>query len=192
MLENDTLRNLPYVCQADSFTVTVSGMHYHSGYTLDSVRHIYRNDSLLIRIHYKEGPGFSVLSPFKLPIRFATPQPSFYTIYSRRFVNAVLTGHGTSNIGICTSVSGLTRTNNKPEFLNVFPNPTRNSLTIGFAAKHRSGLVILTDISGKMIRKEYFKETKAIQLDLGDLKAGIYLLSLQTESGITVQKIIKQ
>lgn len=189
--ETDTLSNFPYVCQADSFTVTVAGMHYSSGYLLDSVSHTYRNDSLLINIYYSFQTGFTVLSPFQLPLRFGTPQPALYTIYSKRFTNGLFMGQGTSRIGICTAISGLPLKANDLNNLNIYPNPVQQILNIKIPGQAQGVTVQLSDLTGREILKRNFNKTEKLQLNLEKLPAGVYLLHLETEKSKTLRKIVK-
>ncbi|MBK0401640.1 T9SS type A sorting domain-containing protein [Adhaeribacter sp. BT258] len=73
----------------------------------------------------------------------------------------------------------------------VYPNPTENLLNIEIAEKTQNVTALLSDITGKVILSRNFKATEAKQLNIQNLKPGIYLLTLQTEKGQAVRKIIK-
>jgi hypothetical protein len=189
--DTDTLSNFPYVCQADSFTVTISGLHYMGGHTLDSVSHVFRNDSLVINIYYTWVSGTASFSNFYLPLRFGTPQPALYTIYSKRFTNLYFEGQGTSSIGVCTTVSGLKNETPQEISARIFPNPTQNLLNLEIPERVLAVSVQLTDLTGKTILSKDLKTADQKQLNLENLKPGIYLLILQCEKGKTVRRIIK-
>ncbi len=187
--ETDTLKNVAYICQVDSFTVTVSGMHWMAGNILDSTAHSYRNDTLLINLYYKFGAGLGVLSPFQIPLRFQSPQPGFYIIHSNRFQNGMLLGKGTSTIGVCTMVSGLSQESSSFEKLKVYPNPTQNILIL--ECNENDITTQLSDLTGRTILSQNFKHTEQKQLYIGKFKPGIYLLTIKTENGKSVKRIIK-
>lgn len=75
------------------------------------------------------------------------------------------------------------------ESLSVFPNPAFNHLFV--KSDMQINLIILTDISG---REVFFKEvgSQEINLDLSEIKEGIYLLTAFTSSGVHYKKVLVQ
>jgi hypothetical protein len=188
----DSVSNVPYICQADSFTVTISGTLPSTGFTLDSVRHIYRNDTLLIRLNYSFLAGFHVLYPFQLNLKFATPPSTGpYTIFSDRFHNGVSTAQGTSHIAVCSPLSVIPEAAVNGLKINVYPNPTSNLLNIEIPDNAKTPTAQLSDLAGKVLLTRQFQANKQKQLHLENLPVGIYFLNLETEIGKTVRKIIK-
>ncbi|WP_339659542.1 M1 family aminopeptidase [uncultured Polaribacter sp.] len=72
------------------------------------------------------------------------------------------------------------------EKLELFPNPVHDFLTI----KPTNNLTILTSTIYTLLGKKIL-ETKNTQLNLSQLKAGIYIIKVDTNSGILHKKIIK-
>jgi aminopeptidase N len=72
------------------------------------------------------------------------------------------------------------------EKLELFPNPVHDFLTI----KTTNNLTILASTIYTLLGKKVL-ETKNTQLNLSQLKAGIYIIKVNTDSGILHQKIIK-
>ncbi|MFA6261671.1 MAG: M1 family aminopeptidase [Bacteroidia bacterium] len=70
--------------------------------------------------------------------------------------------------------------------LQVFPNPSSGMLEI--KSNGRNGMLFLSDIAGR----ELFHLPLASQLNIEDLEAGTYFLTLKTNEGSTTLKIIKQ
>jgi Secretion system C-terminal sorting domain len=76
--------------------------------------------------------------------------------------------------------------------VKVYPNPTTQSVelllpyAIGFE-------YVLTDISGKMIKKENIIPTNLYSIEMGNLSGGVYFLSVKTnDNQIFTKKIVKQ
>jgi len=74
----------------------------------------------------------------------------------------------------------------------VYPNPTKNSLTIGSSLDLDQSVISVFDIAGRRVLN--FKLTNNINsIDVSGLSAGEYILRVITkENGISSQKFIKQ
>jgi len=156
------------------------------------VSHSYRNDSLLINIYYSLRAGFGVLSPFKLPLRFVTPQPSRYTIYTKRFTNGNFIAQGTSQIGVCTTVSGIKQPDAETPGLKIYPNPAQAYLQAELPESNMPAIIILTDMSGKMLfTKKVQPNQHTISLNMKQLPAGLYLLQYRSAEIMLTRKFLK-
>ncbi|RZJ71394.1 T9SS type A sorting domain-containing protein [Flavobacterium sp.] len=69
----------------------------------------------------------------------------------------------------------------------IYPNPVKELLNLQSDAQIQS--ISIADISGKIIRKI---KNPGAQIDLSDLKTGIYIAEITSEKGNSVQKIAKQ
>ena len=73
--------------------------------------------------------------------------------------------------------------------LNLYPNPAINETTVSFIVlRENTYTVSLHDISGKFIKNliqpsKYNLGTKEIKVSLGNLKTGMYLVAISSESG---------
>lgn len=72
--------------------------------------------------------------------------------------------------------------------LTVFPNPTKDVLTINLPSGLTVDAISLIDITGKNTKISVNNNT----LDMSSLANGVYLLKIETPSGITTRKVIKQ
>lgn len=75
---------------------------------------------------------------------------------------------------------------------NIYPNPFSNSFTVkndDFEIRNASAKVM--DLNGRVIRTFINVESGTI-LDLGDLDAGLYILSIDSKGGKSTQRIIKE
>lgn len=74
--------------------------------------------------------------------------------------------------------------------LNFYPNPTKGILNIDLPNSTGEYTYYLVDISGKILRTELgFKGT---QIDVSDLSPGVYLLRVDSDTGIFSGKFAKQ
>jgi hypothetical protein len=80
------------------------------------------------------------------------------------------------------------------QIVKVFPNPTTGQFTVDMAfSKPVNGQCMLFDILGRLVIAREVVGTEAnVSLDITNQSDGIYWLSLQTDSGFSVHKIIKQ
>lgn len=80
------------------------------------------------------------------------------------------------------------------QVVKVFPNPTTGQVTVEMAfSKPVNGQCMLFDILGRLVSANEVVGTEAhVALDITNQSDGIYWLSVQTDSGFSVHKIIKQ
>jgi hypothetical protein len=79
---------------------------------------------------------------------------------------------------------------NDPGF-QVHPNPTNGLLSLDIPAlAGQKATVKVFDIAGKMVlRRDMYQQA---QLDLGELKAGVYVLSVYAKDGVRTQRVVVQ
>lgn len=73
------------------------------------------------------------------------------------------------------------------EKLIIFPNPVKDA--IHFSGKHSVSRITIFSADGRMLREKLMNGEK--ELNVSDLKKGIYILNMLTENGIQQTKIIK-
>ena len=76
-----------------------------------------------------------------------------------------------------------------PETLRVFPNPTAGVLSIELGAD--AGQATLRDLTGRICRTQALTG-QAGQMNIGQLPAGVYVLSVRTTQGEVRQKVVKE
>ena len=93
----------------------------------------------------------------------------------------------------------FTRTLGTPEIqktalaLKVYPNPATDKIQIELTeTKPQALTATVSDITGKTWQTKTFKPSEVKQLNIETLPKGIYMLQLQTETGSTVKRIVKQ
>jgi hypothetical protein len=75
------------------------------------------------------------------------------------------------------------------EHLNVYPNPTNNSVTISNDLLIHSIKVI--DFSGRVIIEKTTNE-KELNIDLGTYSKGVYTIEIVLSEGVVRKKIMKE
>jgi photosystem II stability/assembly factor-like uncharacterized protein len=86
-----------------------------------------------------------------------------------------------------------------PEFtiktdLRVFPNPTKESITIYLTGNKKITGIVITDLSGKRILEQHTKSnTKSINIDVNHLQQGIYIVQcLSGNHHVATTKVVKK
>ncbi|MGB1204886.1 MAG: choice-of-anchor L domain-containing protein [Chitinophagales bacterium] len=100
---------------------------------------------------------------------------------------------GTSkHLGVVT----LNRLTTTLSFNDIQPIPSSQFVNVSFEIPTlQTALVMIHDISGRLLLKKEINATQgtnAMQLDISDFPTGIYTLSIGTEQGRIVEKIVKQ
>lgn len=73
--------------------------------------------------------------------------------------------------------------------IRMYPNPTNGIINISLSQEH--GTIRIYDITGKLVDSKPL-ETGITQLDYNFLSPGMYMISLETATKQTIQKLIKQ
>ncbi len=95
-----------------------------------------------------------------------------------------------------TTLNGISPTAvNNPAAENawhVYPNPANNFLTVESAAVPGSNaMVLITDISGKLILQQDMGAAQRSIIDVSSLSAGIYIVAVQSNDGIYKTRLMK-
>jgi|SRR5690554_1778102 len=75
---------------------------------------------------------------------------------------------------------------------NLFPNPVNDIVTITNQENIGIENISIIDMSGRVIKTHSFTNQSEIQLNVSDLKAGVYIFNISTQEGIATKKIIKK
>lgn len=83
-----------------------------------------------------------------------------------------------------------------PIYFTVYPNPTKDDLTIRFSTKSASTTNInVIDITGKVLKVIQLGETNGetqIKIELDELTTGVYFVELSTDHGTQIKKFVKK
>lgn len=75
--------------------------------------------------------------------------------------------------------------------LSVYPNPVNDIFTISNDANALINVVEITDLNGRIVSSHELNATEG-QISTADLATGVYMLSISTDQGKAVKKIVKQ
>jgi hypothetical protein len=75
--------------------------------------------------------------------------------------------------------------------ISVFPNPASDHLTIAFAGSNRKIVVIITDVTGRLIYTTTEGEAQKIEVNLTQcgVTAGVYIVRIQTSDSIETKEL---
>ncbi len=71
----------------------------------------------------------------------------------------------------------------------LYPNPTSGSFFIRFHEPSTS-IIEVYSVDGKLLSRQSFNSGSSIQVDVSNLKSGLYLVSISTESSATTKRLI--
>lgn len=96
-----------------------------------------------------------------------------------------------SQCSACTSV-GIAENSVTTSF-KLYPNPTSDYSTLEFANDSNTHNVVLKDLSGRIVKSYVNIQTSSLQVEKGNLSAGIYFVSVINEAGrLSTSKLIIQ
>ena len=75
---------------------------------------------------------------------------------------------------------------------NLYPNPVDDVVTISNKENITIEEVVVYNMNGKVIKTQTFNYQNEVQLNMGQMSAGVYLLHIKTNQGETVKKVIKK
>jgi len=76
--------------------------------------------------------------------------------------------------------------------ISAYPNPVTNELTVANQSS-MTGTVVITDVLGKVVYTDRISALASKRIDFSELVKGMYMVSLNSDSGTSVtQKIIKK
>ena len=81
-----------------------------------------------------------------------------------------------------------------PTSVDVYPNPFVSEVNVKFGAKHEQVAVMFMSMSGEIVYQNEFNDVAELTLDTSSigLPAGVYVMTITTEKGREVRKVLKQ
>ncbi len=74
----------------------------------------------------------------------------------------------------------------------VYPNPSSDVFNLTFENIIEHGTLTITDIQGKLVQEKTIDNTSSTSIHLKDEVAGVYLLTLRTQTGQKTWELIKE
>ena len=80
-----------------------------------------------------------------------------------------------------------------PTFINVYPNPVVDMVSISSIDDDtKINAITVLDTNGRVVKTGNLNELNNAKIDLSDLTSGIYLMKIETDRGVSIEKIIKK
>ena len=76
-------------------------------------------------------------------------------------------------------------------FSSVYPNPVADFANINLLDANINAITVV-DINGRVVKQGNSSEVLNGKIDLSDLTAGIYFMTIDTDKGVSTEKIIKK
>jgi len=111
------------------------------------------------------------------------------------FDSTIIINAGTWDIFVAkldtmTTVTGNNEIENFSKGIFVFPNPTSNHFTIALGSNNKNILVVITDVTGKIIYTATTIETRNIKVDTKGFAEGIYIVRIQSADFTETRKLM--
>lgn len=142
-----------------------------------------------------KGPGFYGSVPGAVPATGTTDPVEIDYIHTAGATNAVSATSRYDNL--LARASATENLLGKSDFNsvmttigNVYPNPVVDFASISLVDAQINAITV-TDINGRIVKTGNSNELSNAKIDLSDLTAGIYLMTIETDKGVSTEKIIK-
>jgi hypothetical protein len=147
-----------------------------SGITISS------NNTLASYVWLDCGDNFSILSG-------ETSQNFTPTVNGSYSVQ--LTENGCVDTSLCVTISSVSLFENTfMDNLKVYPNPNSGNFTVDIGQVTDKVDVTVLDLQGRIVLRKEFTQTQLFQMNLND-SAGIYIVSIASEHGNSLVRIVK-
>lgn len=75
---------------------------------------------------------------------------------------------------------------------NIYPNPAHDVVTLSNDENISVEKVSVTDMNGRVVKTQSFNASSEVQINISDLKSGIYIFNITTNNGNATKKVIKK
>jgi Secretion system C-terminal sorting domain len=87
------------------------------------------------------------------------------------------------NVGLKTNSMGL--------YAHIYPNPANSKVHINLSEQVKLANLLLTDLSGRIIKQSIIKDDSKTSLDIEGLESGVYFIKINGDKINLTQKLIK-
>jgi len=84
---------------------------------------------------------------------------------------------------------GIDETSVQKNDFNLYPNPAKNNVMVEIANQAGNATISVYDFTGKMVKNQMVNSPLEV-INISNLSSGIYIMSLESEYGISTQKLI--
>jgi len=123
------------------------------------------------------------------PIPGATNQS--YTATMNGDYAVIVATNNCSDTSVCMTINEAGLAESEVETFQMYPNPTRDIITLDFGSLSNVKTVELKDGSGRILKTISISD-KQVKMDLSDYVSGVYFVVVSLTNGEQVQRIMKQ
>lgn len=134
---------------------------------------------------------FFIDVPYPTNISNYVPESFSAITYLSEQTNATLPTYKFDNLKVTALDQVLSTNEVLSNQFNLYPNPAIDLVTITNQENITVEQIRIYDLTGKLMDTQNFENKAEIQLTVGNLTSGTYLLHLQTNEGSAVKKLIK-
>jgi hypothetical protein len=121
-----------------------------------------------------------------------------YPLDASYFTGVYYAAFGADDWGSDYSVDRITvseetaavKNNTRSEF-SVYPNPASNVVNVSNIDALVNN-VALTDLNGRTVKTVKFNGVSDAQVNIADLASGVYLMTISSDRGTTIKKVVKE
>lgn len=74
----------------------------------------------------------------------------------------------------------------------VYPNPVNDVISVSNAENILVNGITITDLNGRIVLNNKYEAVSNIQINVSDLAAGVYMMTINSDKGSSVKKIVKE
>ena len=75
--------------------------------------------------------------------------------------------------------------------VNLYPNPTTGTFSVDFVGEITTVEIFMLNFQGNVVFENKCKDQLKMDIDIGHLAAGIYIIAIKTQRDIITKKVIK-
>lgn len=106
--------------------------------------------------------------------------------------NAPIVTNTTLNIIVENIPNSINTLESEHPHLLIFPNPAADFITIQSEQSFELAKISISDVSGRTIMKKEFRNSSKIEMDLSQLRSGIYYIEVMSNGKSSTKKLIKR
>lgn len=76
------------------------------------------------------------------------------------------------------------------DILRIYPNPAKGSIRVDFAGMSGNGMLEIAALTGERLISYQMKNSRSVNIELGDLGSGVYLLRYAVGDRIMIRKVV--
>ncbi len=144
----------------------------------------YNNDSLLTA---STGTSYQWINCAGNTVIAGATSQTYQATANGSYAVVVTNAAGCSDTSTCVAVGNLGIKGNTLTFVNVYPNPTSDEVTVEMSAEN--AIVTVTDAAGKTI--QVVNIVSGAKINLATYQTGVYFLNISTTNGNSIQRVVK-